>query len=312
MRVSVRLIVVCLIAAVFIACMAACSSGSSSSQFSTTTPHLYVVNDNNPGQILQYALPLTSSSTASVAMANGTIYNEVGVAVDSSGNLAIGNNAGSLAIFNAPLSNGTIASATFKNGTATSNGQLAFNSAGDLFAATAGPAVNQFTHPLSSSSTPSKVITDANLSSVIGTALDSNGNLFVSSAGATSSTVEVFATPYTAGATASVTVTGAAYRQIALSSTQLFVANAAGAGSIDVFNLPITTGSTPAFSITGATSGVNGPQAVAVDSNGNLYVGNLNSAAITVYSPPLSATSIPSTTLTVGSPFAIFGMTTGK
>jgi hypothetical protein len=44
---------------------------------------------------------------------------------------------------------------------------------------------------------------------------------------------------------------------------------------------------------------VNSPEAVALDSAGNLYVANSLGRTVTVYSSPFSASSVPSTTLTV-------------
>ena len=99
------------------------------------------------------------------------------------------------------------------------------------------------------------------------------------------------------------------YRKIALSSTQLFVASVAGApGRVDVYTLPITAASVPAFSMTN----VNTPEAMAMDSSGNLYVGNLTDATIRVFAPPFSASSTPTTTLTLTGTFALFGIAVGK
>jgi hypothetical protein len=133
--------------------------------------------------------------------------------------------------------------------------------------------------------------------------------MYVANAGAASSNIYVFAPPYT-GAPTVVTagVAGAAYRKLGMSATQLFVANVAGTGGIYVYNLPLTAASVPAFIIPNAQV----PEAIAVDSSGNVYAGNLNNSTITVYSPPFSAASVPATTLVVGGgTYAIFGMAIG-
>ena len=289
-----------LFAIVFIVCLSAC--GSSDNQ-PLQQQHLYVGNDNSAGHILQYTLPITGASTpvATFAAANVTC-----LAVDADGNLAAGDYSGHLSIFSAPLTSASTASATFKNGTAPNDGQLLFNGAGDLFATTTTTDINIFTPPLSSASTVSQTITDASLTEALGAALDTSGNLIVSNG----NNLAVFAPPFTAAPTVTPTVTGAFYRKIAISNSQLFVARVDGAGGIDVYNLPLTSASVPLFKMTN----VNIPEAVAFDSSGNLYVGNDGDATIRVFSPPFSATSTPSVTLTVSDPanFSLFGIAIGK
>jgi hypothetical protein len=209
------------------------------------------------------------------------------------------------------------ASATFKNGTATVVNQLAFNSAGDLFATTNSNNINVFTHPLTSASTPSLVITNVNLTTSIGVVLDSSNNLIVgNSPNGISSNLLVFAPPYNGLPIATAAVPAAFYRQMAISSTQLFVVSDVPSMSrIDVYNLPITAGSVPAFSITsGIMGGSVSASTVALDSSGNLYVGlsgNLgtgDNGGVRIYVPPFSAASTPSVTTGV---FA-FGLAVGK
>jgi hypothetical protein len=291
-----------LFAIVFIVCLSACGSGSSDNQ-PLQQQHLYVGNDNSAGHILQYTLPITAASTpvATIAADNVTC-----LAVDDAGNLAAGDYAGHLWIFNAPLTSASTASATFNNGSAAGNGQILFNSAGDLFASTEDTSVNLFTPPLSSASTVSQSITAAGITYAIGAVLDASGNLIVGS----DANLYVFAPTFTAAPTVTPTVTGASYRKIAISNSQLFVARVDGTGGIDVYNLPLTSASVPLFTMTN----VNIPEAVAFDNGGNLYVGNVGDATIRVFSPPFAATSTPSVTLTVGNPanFGLFGIAIGK
>ena len=309
MSLSVRSVAVCLFATVLIVGLAGCGGSSSSS-----AQHLYVASDSATGQVLQYKLPITSTSTPTVSFTGAATSYLVALALDSNGNLAAGDNAGHLVIFNAPITNSSTASISFNNGAGTNNGQLVFNSAGDLFAPIVGNRINLFTHPLSSASTPSLGITDASLVQAIGAALDASGNLIVSNAGSgggTGSNLAIFASPYTGAPVSTPVVAATAYRKLALSSTQLFVCSVSGAtGRVDVYNLPLTASSAPAFAI---TNGINSPEALAFDSSGNLYVGNLGDTTIKVFSPPFSATSAPTTSLLVSSgTFAIFGMTIGK
>jgi hypothetical protein len=280
---------------------------------------LYVGNDNSSGPILQYTLPLTASSTPNFALASSNV---VSVAVDASGNLAVGYLSGALQFFTAPLSAASVPSATFPNGAASNNGQIAFTNAGDFWAATVSNRVNAFTHPFSNASTPSTFVTNAAMVSVIGATFDTAQNLYLSNAGTgtaitcssganTCSNLLVYAPPYTGAPIIIPNVPSTIYRKIAVTATQLFAANVQGTtGSIDVYNLPITAVSVPAFSL---VAGVNTPEVPAVDASGNLYVGNLGNSTISVYNAPITSGSVPSVTLQVSAgTFAIFGIAIGN
>ncbi|SRR5229473_2818262 len=107
MQFSVRLLVVRLFAGFFIVSLVACGGHSKSNQTTQTPQHLYVGNDNASGPILQFALPLTSSSTPTVTLSNSSTVSVVALGVDSSGNLASGLLSGNIAIFNAPITGST-------------------------------------------------------------------------------------------------------------------------------------------------------------------------------------------------------------
>ena len=281
--------------------------------------HLYVGNDNVAGQILQFTLPAFAGETSNFGF---TSANNVSIALDASGDMLAGDNAGNLTYFAAPLSATSVPAASFKNGAASNNGQFAVTSTGGFFAGTVGASANLFNTPFTNASVPASSVTNAALISVIGVALDSSANLYLASAGSgtaltctsgagTCSNIAVFASPYTGAPTVTPNIASTAYRKIAVSSTQLFAASVAGAtGRVDVYTLPITAASTPAFAI---TTGVNTPEGLALDASGNLYVGNLSNAVVTVYAPPFSAASAPTVSLTVsGGAFAIFGIAIGK
>ncbi len=299
----------------------------------TPTPpplHLYVGNDNTPGTVLQFNLPLTMSTTSNFGIASNNV---VAVAVDANGNLAVGDNAGNLKFFTAPLSGSSTPAAAFKNGTATNNGQIRFLNTGDFWAATVSNRVNRFNAPFSNASTPAAFVTDPGMVSDIGVAIDATQNLYISNAGTGNaaacvgtsnpgggcgSNIYVYAPPYTGPPIITPNVinfpfagNSTAYRKLAVSATQLFAASVAnGAGRVDVWNLPITPASTPAFAL---TTGVNTPEALALDPAGNLYIGNLSDATITVYSAPITAGSVPSLIFKVSTgAFAIFGIAVGK
>jgi hypothetical protein len=291
----------------FAICFVACNGPSSNPP---NIQHLYVGNDNSPGQILQYDLPITNTSTPVVTVTNAATVNLVSVAVDSNGNLATGDNAGNLATFNKPITASSLAAATFHNGIASNDGQLVFNAAGDLFAPSVSANVNLFTHPLTSASVPTQSITGGGTTSAIGAGLDSSGNLIIANSGAAGSNLAIFAPPFTGVPVVTATVVGAAYRKLTISSTQLFVCTVGGGttGGVEVYNLPLTAASVPAFTMTN----VNTPEGIALDRNGNLYVGNLTDATIRVFAPPFSASSTPTVTLTVSGTFALFGIAIGK
>jgi hypothetical protein len=282
------------------------------------TEVLYVGSDHTPGQVLQYNLPLTASSTPNFAIASNSV---LAVAADGKGDLAVGQFGGHLQFFTAPLSGASTPAATFNNGAAINNGQIAFTNAGDFWAATVSNQVNAFTQPFSNASTPSASVTNAALVSTIGTAFDSAQNLYLSNAGTgtkvtcssgegTCSDLLVYAPPYTEAPIITPNVASTAYRKIAVSSTQLFADSVSNSpGKVDVYNLPITAASVPAFSL---STGVNLPEGLALDAAGNLYIGNLSDATVTVYTAPITSGSVPSLIYKVSTgAFAIFGIAIG-
>jgi len=297
---------------------------------SPTPLHLYVGNDNTPGSVLQFNLPLTNATTSNLAVVSNNV---VAVAVDANGNLAVGDNAGNLQFFTAPLSNASVPAAAFKNGAASNNGGIAFDGSGNFWAATVSNRVNQFTAPFTNASVPATFVTDAGMVSDIGTALDAAQNLYIANAGTGNaaacagtsqpgggcgSNIYVYVPPYTGAPIITPNVinypfgsASTAYRKIAANATRLYAASVANApGRVDVYNLPITAASTPAFNL---QTGVNTPEGLALDPAGNLYIGNLSDATVTVYSAPITSSSVPSLIFKVSTgAFAIFGIAIGK
>ena len=296
----------------------------------TAIQHLYVGNDNAGAQVFQYTLPLTSGSTSNFTLTAGG--NVVALATDANGNLAVGLLSGQLQIFPVPLSGSSTASATFSNAGASNNGQAVFTNNGDFWAANVSNRANNFAPPFTNSTTLSAFVTDAGMVSIIGAAMDPAGNLYLGNAGTGSasacvgtsqtgggcgSNVYVYAPPYTGAPTITPNVinfpfsgNSTAYRKFAANSTRLYADSVAnGSGRVDVWNLPITSSSTPAFAL---TTGVNTPEGVALDASGNLYIGNLSDATITVYTAPITASSVPSLIYKVSTgAFAIFGVAVG-
>jgi len=294
--------------------------------------HLYVGNDNAAGQILQFNLPLTSSTTSNFTITAPT-GNVVALAVDANGDLLAGLLSGNLQFYTAPLSGASSPAATFPNGAASNNGQPAFLNTGDFWAATVSNRVNRFNAPFSNASAPAAFVTDPGMVSAIGVAIDPAQNLYIGNAGVGTaltcasgagkcSNVYVYAPPYTGAPIVTPNNPGpfppsttTFYRKMAATATRLYAAAVSGtasdgAGRVDVYNLPITAASTPAFDL---TSGINTPEGIAVDPAGNLYVGNLSDATVTVYTAPITASSTPSIIFKVSTgAFAIFGIAVGK
>ncbi|HEX7136798.1 MAG TPA: hypothetical protein VF219_03090 [Vicinamibacterales bacterium] len=263
-----------------------------------TAQHLYVGHNGVPGGIRQFNLPISGSSSSNFTIPMDSV---ISVDVDANGDIAAGDLAGNIRIYTPPLSGSSTPSATFSIGGGTGAYQLTFTPGGDLFVASTGQ-VHRFNHPFSNFSVPAQTIIEPSFGA-LGVALDAAQNLYVTNAGSTSS-VLVYAPPYTGIPVSSAIVNGL-YRKLAVSGSQLFVATAGpGTGRVDVYALPIAPNASPAFSI---TAGTNLPEAVALDSFGNLYVGNLGSSTVAEYGLPFSASSSPSTTLTVSST-SIFGI----
>jgi hypothetical protein len=280
-------------------------SGGNATATATVTvnpQHLYVADDRASGQIWVYTLPLNASSTPVFSF---SYPSGVGVAVNANGDLAAANNSGGLNIFPAPLSASSVASASFANA-GSPNMQLAFGPSGKLFACTQGAKVNVFTGPFTDSTVFSSQITDAGVLTSFGVAFDAQANLYLAGSG---THVDVLPSEGSGAASVGITVpVGAALRQIAVGGGQLFMANVGnGQHSVFVFTLPITNSSAPIATI---TTGMNAPEAVAVDAAGNLYVGNLGDGTIKMFAPPFSSSSAPALSITTSA--VIFGMAIGK
>lgn len=266
--------------------------------------HLYVVNDLQVGGIRQYTLPVNGGSVPDFTTPS---TGAISVDLDYAGDMAIGELGGNISIYLPPLTPSSTVWASFKNGTSVAAYQFAFMSNTDFWVAGLNQ-VTRFNHPFTNASTPVQTITQPFPLGAYGVAVDAAQNLYIAN-DVTGSNLVVYAPPYNGAPIVTPVINGENYRKLAVGATQLFVADSGpGAGQIDVYSLPITPASLPAFSI---TSGVSTPEAVALDSSGNLYVGNLVGATVTVYQPPFSASSTPVQTLPVNG-VSIFGIAVDK
>jgi len=272
---------------------------------------LYVGNNQVPGGILEYSLPLTPGSTP-----NFTIPTPVGVisvGVDSNGNLASGTLGSGTSYFQAPLSAASTPSATFPGGgPLNSSYSTNFVPSGpqlnQFWSATGSAEIDRFVPPFNNATTSAQQTVLPGAIGTFGIAFDSSLNMYVAN-GSSSSNIYVYAPPYNNPPTVTTALlSNTLYRKEAVSGNQLFVAAAGnGVGRVDVYNLPLTNASAPAFSI---SNGINIPEALAFDSLGNLYVGNLAAGTITVYAPPFLASSVPTVTLNLPAGTAVFGIAT--
>jgi len=261
----------------------------------TTSPsHLYVTDASTTGALIQYALPLTATSTPTALIAS--VPRNIGVAANASVVVAqaVG---GPTRVLTQPVTSGSAIAASFS----ASNTFPALGPTGLLFSSVGSTAVQVYTPPFTNASTPSSTFTTPIGVSTV--AVDPNGNIYFSN-GSTG----LGAMTGAGTVTANITVAGRFYRGMTATATQLFACNVSGAGTVDVFTLPLTNASVPAFSI---TTGLNSPEGCALDSSGNLYVGNLGNATITVYSAPFSAASAPALTFALPATVAVFGIAVG-
>lgn len=294
---------------------AGCSSTSQAPPVPAPTrgpQHVYVGNAS--GVVLQYTLPLTSSSTPNFSLA--TSICACALALDAAGDLALSDAAGNVQIFTAPLSAASVPSAAFTNA-GEQAGQIAFTPAGDLIASTHHDHMNVFTRPFSNGSTPSRTITAPLLNDTAGVAIDAAQNLDVTETGQIAGgTVWTFAPPYgSATARAVPSAVAPFFGTIAVGPSQFFVTDSVQfSGAIDAYALPITTASTPAFVL--HTPALHGPApatGIAVDAAGNLYVATGgNYAALSVYAAPISAASVATTSIGLAPvPYGVAGIAIG-
>ncbi len=321
--------------------VAALSAGACNSSPAVLAPlapprveHLYVsgallcCSAGNATSIARYTLPLTPAAApdVTVTVANGGIGP---LAVDPAGNVAaaltyplddFGHYKAEIGIFDAPLTAASAPAATLTSGRPPETAYgLAFvpsgPNAGQLWSVAGDPTfpVVGYAPPFGNGTTPAAAIADPALGLRWGITFDPQANMYLTDQlinngtppYSESSTIRVYAPPYTGPPVVTPAAENVLYLGAVASATQLFVgAGSFGGDRIDVYSLPLSAASRPAFAI---TSGVVLPLAVALDAAGNLYVGNPGSnvpppgipSTVTVYAPPFSAASAPAVTLKI-------------
>lgn len=169
-----------------------------------------------------------------------------------------------------------------------------------------------FAYGASGSATPSTTLT-TNAASW-GLAVDPSGDLVTTDF--RNNVVDYFAPGATAGAAPVKQITGSntqinyPYQAAFDGSGNLYVLNASASPSITKYSAASITGTgtinaTPIAVITSATSNIDGPEGLAVDSTGRIYVGNSQNNTITVFASGSNGNTAPVATLSGSLGFSI-------
>jgi sugar lactone lactonase YvrE len=196
---------------------------------------------------------------------------------------------------------------TIKSGGSGSDVGIAFDASGNLWVASNGNIVQYSAEQLKASGTPTAAVTltasGTSLDAPEGVAFDAGGNLWVTNSG--NSTLVEFAASQLAASgspTAAVTISapgGAFTRPVGLAfdaAGDLWVANFTPNTVVEYTpaQLAATGDPTPTITLTGVAMSISGPQLVAFDATGNLWVANgegLTVTTIEAFSPAQLATS---------------------
>ena len=257
------------------------------------TEYLFTSDTGASGQVHQYALPLTVGELPTLSFA---APHATAIALDKTGDVVISRDDGDLVYFELPTLPTSVATATITTG-ASATGQSVFGTDSNCYVASSVAIADVFTPPFTSTSVPSKSITGTGVTAATGAAFDTQNNFYLTNqTTSTTSGLVVFAPPYSTVKASTIAVTGQ-YQQLAASDTEVFVSNSGTPGTVDAYLMPLTVDSAPEYSI---VTGINKPNGLAIDTSGNLYVANTGNSTVTMYSPPFSAASAPTETLTVG------------
>ncbi len=168
---------------------------------------------------------------------------------------------------------------------------LVFDPAGNCFVANQPGSVTEYAPPYNQ--TPTVITQGVNHPQAL--AMDGRGDLFVAN-GNGSNTVTMYSQPY-GGAPAQV-ITNGIDDPVGVAvdaNANLFVLNAA-ANTVTEYAAPYTGAPTT------ISKGLSGPNSLALDTRGNLFVANLNSTpnSVVEYTPPFTNQSVPVATITNG------------
>ena len=250
--------------------------------------HLYVANYGG-NTVAQYAMPLTNASAPSLTFADSTpVGGPIGIAVNSA-YVVTSHVTGSVYAYQQPVSASSTPAATFGG---SAMGLMAFDAQGNLWSTSQNSSVVEYVPPFTNSTLEAKSLT-AGFTDSYGIAFDSSANMYVSN-GDSSANIVVYAPPYTAPANSYVVPgTNIGLRGVAVSGSNLFVADAHNS-LIYVYTLPLTT-NIPSDAFTASR-----PVGLAFDASGKLYVSSQGTSQVQVFNPPFNSGSVPAMTITSG------------
>ncbi len=245
------------------------------------TQHLYVGQDDIPGSILVYNLPLTTTSVP----VDTVPYNaDVNLGINATTLVANRISDYTVSFFHLPLTSASVPYATLPVGLLETPLLLP---GGSLYLA-APDTINVYSAPFSSGSTPSSRIGMHNFTAHAMT-VDPNGSIYAADA----TEIDVIT-----GGSVVTTLTaapGTEFDALAASATQLFACEGTGfASHVFVYALPLTATSTPTVPRNSGTVGASG---CALDASGNLYI--TWGPTVVVFTPPFTSGSTPALNLSV-------------
>lgn len=255
---------------------------------STPTPapgaaHLYVADEQTPGKVFAYALPIasdTASPTATLSVGNGPF----GLDLDANGRLYVANDVdNSLFVYTQPIATGQLPAAVLSPAAGLQDLAVA-RANGQIFVGSAGQ-VAVFTLPLTMSSTPAFAMT-SNITHPHGVGFDDVGDLWIAE---NTGRWEWFQPPFSSATSSTEKFLGFDAKKIIGHGGQLFVSHNF---EVDVYD---ESAQTLVFALH-LPAGVDLAEGEAFDAAGNFYVAG--GTHVYVYGAPLTATSAPIHTLT--------------
>ena len=285
------------------ALLAGCHGAGSYNPPVTGIHHMYV-SSHNSGDVYEYTLPITSTSTASVTLSTGLTAAGM-LFVDSNNRLYVPDfslGASIVNVYSLPLTSASTTAFVLTTAQSTAE-DVAEDASGNIYVADAdaGGYIDEFAGPVDSSRSPSYTISN---NAVGGTGLEfpygivfaSNGDLYASD----TNDINQFTPTLSSGSipSASVTPNQNNFGIRADSSGRVFVANASANGVINVYVTPMTNVSTPAFNLNVSSADILG---IAFDGSGNLWAVDSNETLWKIPAPITSSSTATSVLTTLPS-----------
>lgn len=283
-----------------------------------------------PGVITVYSAGSNGNvaPTATIFGAATGLFNPLGIALDSEGNIYVSNGEGqfsfgtvtvtleaSITVYSAG-STGNVAPIRTITGNDTGlyyPQGIALDSSGNLYTEGyvngGGDGVNAYAAGSNGDVSPltSIIGADTGLAGPNGIVVDAGGRLYVSNSGGGPTgggSVTIYAAGSTGDAVPATTITSSfaglpsASRVAVDSAGNIYVANESGGGSVDIYSAGSYATDTPGATIAGDNTGLNYPLGIAVDFAGNIFVLNRDNA-VTVYPAGTAGDVTPNATINI-------------